>query len=432
MKAHRPWQGGCLVAVILLALAGVPSVNAAAPVPLTFYYPVAVAGPLAKIVNTYVDEFNKTHPDIVITPVFTGDYDQTRAKIVTALVGGRPPDVAVLLSADLLTMVQMSAIIPLDGFIAKEPKGWADDFQPAFWLNSRADGKTWSIPFQRSSPILFYNKDLFAKAGLDPNRPPRTWDELVTDARRLTVRSPSGEVVQWGVEIPTSSQGATYWLLQGFVLQAGSPFFEPSGRKVYLTSPGAKAALRFWYSLVYTYHVMPPGVLNLVAVPSDFVAQRTAMFFHSTGNLSFVRRDAHFRFGTAFMPKRARYGCPTGGGNLYIFRGVPASHQEVAWTFIEWLTSPERAAKWSMDSGYIATRKSAYGVPEMRTFVTEWPQYLVARDQLAYCQEELMTYANQKVYNIINEAVQHVMTGAQLPDAALSWAQAQVDQALAP
>lgn len=418
-----------ILLTVVCLLASRPAL--ASTIELNYFYPVGVAGPLATLMNGLVDEFNKSQADIRVRPTYAGDYSQTRVKVQAAIVGGAPPDVVVLGATDLYTMKVLDAIVPLDEFIAREGKDYLDDFFPAFLLNSRLEGKIWSIPFQRSTPILYYNKDAFKAAGLDPEKPPKTWDELVAFAKRLTVKDAAGNVTQWGVSIPTSCTNCTYWLFQGFVHQAGGKYFEPDGKKVYLTSAAAKDAMRFWNDLEYTHQVMPKGVIAWQTVPNDFLAQKVAMFYHSTGSLSHIRNNAKFAFGTALMPAKTSYGSPTGGANFYIFKNIPRERQEAAWKFIAWMTRPERAAKWSIDSGYIAIRKSAYQTPIMRDFLAKWPQYLVAREQLQYAQTELMTYDNEKIYEIINTMAQSVMAGKATPEAALELAQKQADEALA-
>ncbi|TGU75636.1 extracellular solute-binding protein, partial [Mesorhizobium sp. M00.F.Ca.ET.186.01.1.1] len=140
---------------------------------LSFFYPVAVGGPLTKIVDGMAEEFNKENPGITVKPVYTGSYQDTTTKIQAAVQGKTPPDVAVMLSTELHTMMDMNAILPLDEFIAKDGGNeYVKDFFPGFLANSQVDGKTYSIPFQRSTIVLYYNKAAFKEVGLDPEKPP--------------------------------------------------------------------------------------------------------------------------------------------------------------------------------------------------------------------------------------------------------------------
>ena len=413
-----------LAVFLLLAPAG----PAGAALGLKFYFPVSVSGPLAKVMDGMVADFNRLQPGIHVEPVFAGGYFETMAKTQTAVQGGTPPDVAVLLSTDLFTLLDMGAIIPLDGFI-EESGGhrFRQDFFEAFWLNARIGRTIYSIPFQRSTIVLYYNKDAFAKAGLDPNAPPRTWAELREVAQKLTVRDASGTVTRWGVGIPTT--GFTYWLFQGFVAEAGGTLANLEGTEVYYNTPQTRRALGFWLAL-QDAGVQPPNVTEWGTLPTEFIAGKFAMVYHSTGSLTFVHTNASFPFGTAFMPADARYGTPTGGGNLYIFKRIPAERQRAAWQFVQWMTAPQQAARWSEASGYVAVRRSAFNIKLYQEYTARFPQALTARDQLAYAQAELSTHNSGQVQKVLSDNLQAALTRTRTPAQALAAAQAQADQIL--
>ena len=158
---------------------------------IKFYYPVHLTGPLVKEVEAVVAEFHKAHPDIKVEPVWGGNYAENMQKTVAALQAGSPPDIAVHLAVDLVTLRDMDAVIPLDDYVQRDggDAKVLGDFIPAFLADFRAEQKIWALPFQRSTPILYYNKDLFRKVGLDPNKPPTTWEELLATAQKATVRN---------------------------------------------------------------------------------------------------------------------------------------------------------------------------------------------------------------------------------------------------
>ncbi|MFT8872129.1 MAG: ABC transporter substrate-binding protein [Sporolactobacillus sp.] len=407
--------------------AGSGSSTKAKKIVLTWYYPINVGGPVAKVVQEMADEFTKKNPNIVIHPVYCGTYDQTMTKVQTAIQANKAPDMAVLNATQIYTLKDMNAIEPLDSFINKDKdgKGYINDFYPAFLQNSKANGKIWSIPFQRSTAVLYYNKDLFKQAGLDPNTPPATWDELVADAQKLTIPGK-----QWGVEVPTSV--GPYWLYQAFALESGKNIMSADGKKVYFDRANSIKALQFITDLATKDKVTPTGVVDWVNAPTDFINGKTAMLYQTTGNLTNIRTNAKFQFGVAFLPGDKQKGSPTGGGNVYIMKGISAERQAAAWKFIRWATSPEQAAKWSIATGYVGTRQSAYKTKEMEDYVKAFPQAAVARDQLKYASAELSTHNLGKVYQTINDAIQAAVTGKQTPEQALKDAQKQAEQELEP
>ena len=120
-------------------------------------------------------------PAIKIKPIYSGTYQDTITKALTAVKSGEPPVTSILLSTDMYTLIDEDAIVPFDDYIkTPEDQAWLKSFYPAFMENSQTGGKTWGIPFQRSTIVLYYNKEMFKEAGLDPNRPP---GQLEGDAR---------------------------------------------------------------------------------------------------------------------------------------------------------------------------------------------------------------------------------------------------------
>jgi sn-glycerol 3-phosphate transport system substrate-binding protein len=154
------------------------------------------------------------------------------------------------------------------------------------------------------------------------------------------------------------------------------------------------------------------------------------MIYHTTGSLSKILSTAKFPVGVSFMPKKVQFGAPTGGGNFYLFKKTDPAKQQAAWKFIQFLISPEQTAQWSIDTGYIASRKSAYDVQAMKDYGAKYPQALVARDQLQYAAKELTGHNSAQLQKILGNAVQSVVTGKAQPQAALDDAQTQADKLL--
>ena len=175
-------------ALLLVGMAGTTALAASTPLELTMYFPVNVGGAVAELIEKLTQEFNQQNPDVVVSAVYTGNYDETVTKIQTAIQGGNPPDLFVSLATQRFTMADTQMAMPLDDLIAADEDGQAyiDDFIDGFMLDSYVEGKIYSIPFQRSTMVMYYNKDAFKEAGLDPEAPPANWPELVDYATKLT------------------------------------------------------------------------------------------------------------------------------------------------------------------------------------------------------------------------------------------------------
>ena len=396
---------------------------------LVLYYPVNVGGPVAKIVDQITQDFNKENPDIEVEAVYTGNYDDTVTKIQTAAQGGNPPELFVSLATQRFSMASTGMAISLDELIAEdgeEGKKYIEDFLDGFMEDSYVDGKIYSIPFQRSTMVLYYNKDIFREVGLNPEKAPSTWEELVEFAQKITNDK------RKGVGLALNS-GSAQWAFTGFALQNssdGKNLMSEDGKKVFFNTPENVEALQFWLDLQNKYKVMAPGIVQWTDLPTQFLAGEVAMIYHTTGNLSNISQNAKFDYGVAFLPAHKRIGAPTGGGNFYISSGISKEKEKAAWKFIKFATSPERAAQWSVDTGYVATRNSAFETDIMKKYYAERPQAKVAFEQLQYAKPELTTYNAAEVWRILNDNIQSAVTGEKTAKEALDNAQNQATEVL--
>ena len=412
-----------------LALAATRALPArAADMEIRFYYPIAVGGPITKIIDSYAADFEHENPGVKIKPIYAGDYVQTIGKALIAIKGGDIPECAILLAADIITLTDENAVTPLDDLVkTAEDKAWLESFYPAFMENARLKGKTYAIPFQRSTPVLYWNKDAFKEAGLDPEKGPSSWDEMRDFAKKLTKKD-GGNVARWGVEIP--SDGNTSWLFSGLTAANGVRLMNPDGTKVVFDDPRVIEALQFFLDLSAKDGVQPAGLTSWGTAPRDFLEGKLAMIWQTTGNLTNIKQNAKFPFGVAMLPKRKQYGAPTGGGNFYIFKGVSPEKQAMTLKFVKFMTHPERAANWSLATGYVATSPAAYATETMKKYIDVFPQAAVARDQLQYAGPEITVHEGQRVMKVFNDNLQAALTGGKTPEAAMKDAQREADRIL--
>ncbi|MFP4042951.1 MAG: ABC transporter substrate-binding protein [Rhodosalinus sp.] len=416
----------------LASTAAVAAMSQAAwAVDLEFYFPVAVGGSAAETIEGLTDAYMDENPDVNIEAIYTGSYADTTTRAITASRGGNPPQLAILLSVDMFTMIDEDIVLPWDDFLSEEEmEEWIGGFYPAFMRNSQTGGQTWGIPFQRSTPVLYWNKEAFAEAGLDPETPPATWEEMVEFGEALTVRDDSGNVTQWGVRIPSS--GFPSWLFTGLVASAGlDGLANDAGTEVYFDAPEVVEALEYLVSLANEHEVMEPGILDWGATPRAFMDGNAAMVWTTTGNLTNIRSNAPFDFGVGMLPENERRGAPTGGGNFYLFKGSSDQQLQAAVDFVKWATAPDQAADWSIATGYVAPRPDTWETERMQAYAEEVPGALVAREQLEYAVPELSTFEGPRVTQIINDAIAAAIVGDKTPAEALADAQEAADAILA-
>lgn len=411
-----------------LALGLSMSAPGAGAVELTMYYPVAVGGPLTKIVDGMVADFMKANPDIKVKAIYAGNYNDARIKALAALKSGQPAQLSVMFSIDIYELIEQGAIVAFDDIVeTADEKAWLKKFYPALMENGMTQGKVWGIPFQRSTIVMYYNKDAFRDAGLDPAKPPATWGELASMGKKLVKKS-GGQTARWGAMIP--STGYPYWMFGALTKQNGQVLMNADGNKTFFDAPATVEALQFWHDLGNKHGVMPSGTIEWGTLRKNFLEGKTAIMWHSTGNLTVVKKKAKFDFGVAMLPAKKGRGTPTGGGNFYIFKKSSPAERKAAMKLIRFLTQPQRTAEWSMKTGYIGTRPDAYETEALKKYVAGFPPAAVARDQLKFATAELSTYQTGRVRKLLDDAIQAALVGKKSPQDALGSAQKQADRLL--
>ena len=406
---------------------------------LDMYFPVSVGGGPDALINALCEEFHAEYPNIKINPVYAGSYADTRTKVLAAIKAGETLAIALMFSIDLYQLLSTGKLYDYNSFCTtEEDQAWLDSFYPGFMENSRIpDGNggylVYGIPWQRSTIIMYYNKDAFREVGLDPECPPTTWAELEDYAAKLTKKDENGNTIRYGVQIPSDKAGYAYWMLQTFTLtQDGQNLMSPDGKQVYFNHEKTIKGLEFWKSLSDKGY-QAPGTAKWSTTVGDFLEGKVAIMYHTTGNLTNVKKNATFEFGTSRLAAGTSYGSPTGGGNFYLFKDSNISEEETqaAFTFIKWMTGdPDRVAQWSIDTGYVAPRPVAYETEKMIKYAEEFPSALTARDQLQYAYAEFSVYDQGTVQDILDTAIELVMTGQLDAKTALDNAQAEAEMIL--
>jgi sn-glycerol 3-phosphate transport system substrate-binding protein len=408
--------------------------GAQAATEIDFFFPVPVQGRLSNEIQRLVTDFNTRHPDIHVTPSYTGTYDDTNLKTHAAIQAGHSPAV-VLMSANFVREYVITGdAVSLDPFIKADgqtDEQYMDRFWPALRINAQEAGQVYGVPYQNSTPVLYYNKAAFQEVGLDPEHPPATWAEWVDAAKKLTKRDGTN-TTRWGLEI-ISSYDTLGWLMSGFTMSNGGQYYDQAwGGEVYYNQPSTLGAVTFMDDLVHKWKVMPEGVTDPNAAASAFFSGRAAMIVNSTGALSFVRDNMKQPYGVAFIPRAIRNAVAIGGGSLIIPKGNSPEREKAAWTFINDMTSPAVSGGWSRFTGYFAPNRHAYDLPEMKDYLAQHPDAKVALDQLQYAQPWFATYATVAVRKAMEDQVQSVLSGRTKPVDAVANAQKAADELLRP
>jgi ABC-type glycerol-3-phosphate transport system substrate-binding protein len=147
--------------------------------------------------------------------------------------------------------------------------------------------------------------------------------------------------------------------------QNGQPLMNPAGNKTFFNTPKSVEALNYWAGLAQD-GLSPKGLIEWGTLRQNFVEGKTAIMWHSTGNLTAVMKEAKFDVGVAPLPAHTEPGSPTGGGNFYLFKSGSEAEQQAAYRLVKFLTAPERSAQWSVATGYVGVSAASYDTPRSR------------------------------------------------------------------
>ncbi len=384
------------------------STSALAKTEIDFMFPVHLQGKVAQEVMRITKEFNASQKDIEVTAIFTGDYDSTRMKAAAAQKAGKAPSVVITAANNVSDLVITDSIIPMKEVLSTvnvdADTYLNEEFWPALRINAVIDDTVYAIPYQNSTPVLYYNKTMFEKAGL---KAPQTWDEVVAAAQKLT----NAKENVWGIMMPTTNNDYCGWILSALTFANGGNFYNAEyAGEVYYDAPSTIGALEFWKNLVFKHKVMPKGVLDANGISSAFFEQKLGMAFLSTGALTFMRENSKdFELGVAFLPKKVRRAVPIGGASLVVYRGISEEQKKAAATFITYLMQPEMSGAWSRFTGYFSPRMKAYDLPEMKEFLQQNPTAKVGVDQLKYARGWFNMYDTIPVRRALENRVQRMV-----------------------
>jgi sn-glycerol 3-phosphate transport system substrate-binding protein len=343
-----------------------------APVKIEFW--TLLTGSLGDQLNTMINEYNASQNKVQIVNVNQGSYEALQAKLLAAVAAGAPPAVLMTDYKYVPFYAQKGIFEPIDNLASKQDMA---DFIPGLLVDLTYQGKVYAVPFNRSTQVLYYNKDMFKAAGLDPEKPPTTWDEFRTVACKLTDASKG----QFGAY----AGGNMGWFFEPFVYQAGGQVSDADSNWTFQDDKGVQAA-KYLQDLANKDKctVVPANLTGTFDQRDmEFLTGKVAMMRDSTALQSTVATSAKFNWGLASLPAGpGGSAITTGGGNIAITAKSSPEQKAAAWDFVRFLTGTQKSAQWFMATGYMPTRQSVMALPEVQAFEKTHPSYQVAVQEL--------------------------------------------------
>ncbi|HEX8966522.1 MAG TPA: ABC transporter substrate-binding protein [Chloroflexota bacterium] len=328
----------------------------------------AFTGHNADVLQQLVDRFNQSQKDVQLTLQNQNTYEDLAAKLTAALQARNAPEIVLLSDVWWFKFYLNKTLQPLDDLMKAENIS-ASDYVDVFYKETVRAGKQVVLPFARSTPIFYYNKDAWAKAGL-PDRGPNTWDEFNNDfAPKLKPLAP----VVHGLGGAASYSA---WVFQGVDWAYGGSYSDPDFT-IRIQEPNSVKAGEMWRSMVSS------GIGSASKDPAtDFNSGAVLSYLNSTASLAGHETAAKFSVGAAFLPEGpAGFGCCTGGSGLAITAASPKEKQQAAMKFISFATGTDTVF-WSQNTGYMPVRNAALQSSEMKAFYEAHPNFKTTVDQL--------------------------------------------------
>ena len=360
-------------------LTGCSGGNQASGTEITFWH--SMGGKGGEAINKLVKEFNDSQDDIQVVAEFQGEYDDAINKLKSSALSHSGPDIMQVYEIGTKWMmdsgyaIPMQALIDEDGYDISHLEENIIDYYTV-------DGELYSMPFNTSTPILYYNKTAFEEVGLNPEIAPTDFNQIIEFSNKLSEDGRYGYAMQiYG------------WFFEQFLLKQGLDYAnEGNGRDgnatevVFDENGGAATIIDGWKKLIDSGAAISFG-RDGDAIKDAFASGKVAMMIASTASLTDIKSkiDDSFELGTAYFPSvnsQDTGGVSIGGASLWVMDNGDDEKSKAAFEFIKFMVSPESQAKWAQATGYFSVTKDAYEIPSMVEHLNNNKEFQTAINQL--------------------------------------------------
>ena len=336
----------------------------------------AMGGALGERVNEIADNFNRSQNEYVVVPTYKGNYGETMTAGIAAFRAGKPPHILQVFEVGTATLMgARGAIKPVYELMAET----GEPFDPDAYIGAvtsyytTTDGKMLSMPFNSSTPVLWYNKDAFRKAGLDPNKPPKTWPEVGDYARKLMAA---------GYTCGFSTAWISWIHLENFSAWHDIPFgtkengFAGLDTEFTFNSPTHVKHIQQMADWQKENIFVYGGRRNLGN--AKFTSGECPMYTESSAGYGGFKAGAQFEFGAANLPywpdvEGAPQNTIIGGASLWVMGGHSAEDYKGVARFMTFKSLPMVQAYWHAHTGYVPITTGAYDLMKSVKYYEDFP-----------------------------------------------------------
>jgi sn-glycerol 3-phosphate transport system substrate-binding protein len=389
----RRFSFGLIAVIVLLTTANLGVYAQGKPLEIEFW--TLLSGQIGEKLNSLINQYNSIQQNVKILNVNSGSYNSQQEKMLAAVAARKFPVISMIDYKNVPFYASNGWLESLNKYASQADMA---DFIPGLLDDLTLKGQLYALPYNRSTQGLYYNKDLFAKAGLDPNKPPETWDDVVKYGKAIEALGNGCHGIY--------ATGNMQWYFEPMVYEWGGQFSDKDGHFTFNDKQGVEAA-QFLQDLVFKYKVavVPSnlsGSWDQQAI--EFVNGKIGMMRQSTA-LNKYMQIVNFNWGFAMLPAGPKGRFVTGGGaNIAVSAKASEAEKKAAWDFIKWLTGTENSADFHMDTGYMPSRNSVQKLPSVQAFYKTNPTWLVTVNELKYTKSTSTAVLNSPSWGVTIEA----------------------------
>lgn len=354
------------------------------------------------VLKEMVEEYNESQRDVVVKPDFQGFFEDAQVKLLTSAISKNLPELAQIPVEFLQPYIDNGFIRPINDDIPEELRS---DIQQKLWSLVERDGNIYGIPFCVFTDVFYYNESAFLKAGLDPDQPPDSWDQMIAMGKQLTLDTDGDGVLD--------SYALNFYLdgmygIAPILWANGGRFFTDDGMRVNLTSPEMKKTIMMVYDLFFKYRIMSQKWTEWENAQA-FLTGKLAMGWFISAGIPFSEQNLPWPLRVAHIPRFNGRRYTLLSGTALVNFSNNRKKRRAANDFARWLVKKENDVRFFRDIGFVPLRTSSLNSLELKAFTRENPNYRVALEALEYARpfphHPEFLKINQEVSNMLERII---------------------------
>ncbi len=378
----------------------------------------SLTGDFGKVLEQLVNDYNKAQSAVIVWSVYKGNYQDTQKALLAALAANGAPAVAQLEVSFAASMAAKGALKPVQDFFMDAKTGISDKeasaIYPGFRDANSQKGVMFTMPFNTSMPVLYYNADMLAKAKITT---PENWADFLKACKDVTTKDQFGFTINSG----------NVWIYEAMIWQNGGELFNKDYTKAMFNEAAGVEALKSWVDM------LEAGCGKMQKWDegrTEFFTGKVAFLEDSSGSLRGMLKSVNFKMGVSHLPWGKNKVVTIGGGSLGLFAASSKENQAAAWDFVKFMTSPTAISRLCADTGYLPMTSLAVDLDPLKSTIAKDALFANMLKDLSYTRPRPMVANYAEIQNQIKAAIENALLKKKTPQEALDAAAGEANRIL--